>query len=1323
MKSLRFKLKKNKKEIFEVLCIKDINKKVKEPLSIKDKETEFNLVLILKSLNYILCHTSRSLLSNSDSSKQELNFLDIRDYLNKFNSKPYYKYKIVPLLEILNELYLKTKKEKAFIDIAKEMNEKVTEKKRITDIQIDCLNYMLIMNYERLLLLDNDVYDLFLYLKDIISFLTENYKYLYEYFLLIQLHTFNVIGAQKLKETQKINDKKKYIHTKFTKILFDIVFKTNNDTLLELAFILFCQYYLYFKDNSFAFAPLQKWVFLILKLLKGKIKFIYNENKENEYYSLSNIIHMKYYLGEIERNKKRKKPPENSRISVVSVENLHYSQTLLPNIKITDKYEAASNYLKDNTNEIYPKELSLPKGPSEIFFINLFKYNENEKENIKKNKDYFNNIRNEIIQGALAIVERILKFKYQKDNYAECNEQYFFKKLFDEVMKLFLKKDELHLIKRCLNCFGSILLKQPKIIIDSIPKIIKRISDNPINVNLENMVNQLNYFFKNCNTIFKQAFDNNDAEIIKKYNIITNNYSIMVNIVLLNPIIFKLRALKGNSNKSYHEKFNDNFNSLRNNYYIFCSSLLHNYLLLNNSIMTLYTETIINFYTENSPSDLLRKYLIKIITKIYEEKILKRIFRNLLIDKIGNLKLKTLFYILRYISSERNIKNNFIYLIRFLEQNNNIKISDVSKLFDFLEKHLINKDTKFYFIDFYKEKTSSKSVNTEFNDDENDNVEIYDTLNPKSNEKIFKYIIKIIFQCINESKEMDDIANIHKILLMLFINLVPLEQENIICLLSFLIEYLKNITQMINIQGHKIWQNYFKQYLEILNYVNLYINNNFKEENNIDKNYIHILINSYNTIILMLFKLIPNNLSSKEYNILNIIPIIYSYLLTLNNLYSFNDKENKDSEINTNTNITNSNNNKNISIELLNILNKYLINNKPKSQSAFNSCSISLYYIFYYIKNISKKEYFDIIYNIIIRSLNFDDFKYENNVINAANFILIKLCVKILFEEKDYITKEEEESLSFYDTKYQFIQKLHCLMKKIIKDNNDSNSNNVSGSINNDESKIDESISILKEMDNESKIELINKYFIFSSDSNFININLENHIKTDENKEEIIEKYKETKDVVNIKYKKWLVFIEKLLNSKSKKTKPNDANENIDALLNSSFSFSENKPIHFINIIKSLEIDNNDLKLFTDFLSILGNIIVKEKEVFLQKENVFENIIYKFDKFYIHGVVFVLIKKEFKMSDKYINFNGNFIVYIKPLSLKGIYLIKIIKNSDFKMKNNNAFKLLTQIDQDFNKVFSDFIILDTNNEKQINYFFNLIEMVFNYGFLEEQINL
>ena len=56
------------------------------------------------------------------------------------------------------------------------------------------------------------------------------------------------------------------------------------------------------------------------------------------------------------------------------------------------------------------------------------------------------------------------------------------------------------------------------------------------------------------------------------------------------------------------------------------------------------------------------------------------------------------------------------------------------------------------------------------------------------------------------------------------------------------------------------------------------------------------------------------------------------------------------------------------------------------------------------------------------------------------------------------------------------------------------------------------------------------------------------------------------------------------------------------------------------------------------------------------------------------------------------------------------------------MKNSVPFKLLTQIDQDFNKIFNNNIILDTNDKKQIDYFYNIIEMIFNYSFLEEQIN-
>ena len=48
MKTLKNKLKKSKKDSYELLTIKEINKKVKEPISIKDKEKEkeieYNLV-------------------------------------------------------------------------------------------------------------------------------------------------------------------------------------------------------------------------------------------------------------------------------------------------------------------------------------------------------------------------------------------------------------------------------------------------------------------------------------------------------------------------------------------------------------------------------------------------------------------------------------------------------------------------------------------------------------------------------------------------------------------------------------------------------------------------------------------------------------------------------------------------------------------------------------------------------------------------------------------------------------------------------------------------------------------------------------------------------------------------------------------------------------------------------------------------------------------------------------------------------------------------------------------------------------------------------
>ena len=1314
MKTLKNKLKKSKKDSYELLTIKEINKKVKEPISIKDKEKEkeieYNLVLILKSLNNNICNPL-NLMSSIETLKNELNFLDIETYLNQFRSKPYYKYKIYPLLEFLKELFLKSKKQKGFLHIVKDMNIIITEENKITDRQIDRLNYMLIFQYEKLLLLDNEIYDIFIYLKDIFPYLKHDYKYLLEYYLLIELHTFLLLNKQKIKDTSKLNNSEKKKNVSITKILFDIIYKTNNTFLIELAFMAFCQNYLHFRDNSFVFVPVNKWVFLILKLLSDEIKIEFDDSKDKDYYNLSKLLDSKYKAGENERNQKREKSPENIRKSILSAKEMTNIQriSIPPNLKLNEKSENASEYLEDKTYETYPDDIGLPRGISENFIINLYKYDQSEKENIKNKKEnYNNNQKLEIIQGALIIADKIIKFDYSGKEYADYDEKYFCVRLLNVIMKLYLKINDFHIIKRCLSCFGSILLKYPYCIIDYIPKIIIRLSENALSGKTENLVNQLNYFFQNCSTIFQKAYETNNKELVRIINKITKDSLMMRAIVLLNPFIFKLNIIKPNVSKSFHEKINSNIQTLKTNYFIFCSSLVYNNLILNNYMLTIYIEVIIIYFVEKSTQDMIRKYMIKIITKIYRDKLLTRILNFLLVDEKGNLKLKTLFYILRYISSDKYNKNNLPFLIKFLEKNNKINTSSSSKILQFLSKHIINKETKFYFVDFYKDKNLTSSPKSELNNDENEYVEIYDTLNPKTNIKIFTYIMKIFFHCISEAKEFDDISHIHKILSMIFVNMATLEQNNILKLFEYLSDYLNNLAQKITVEGHKIWQNYFKQYLEIINYANSYINikNNYFKDENIDKKYIESLINSYNKIILNLFKLIPNNLSSKEYEILNMIPIIYSHLLTLDNLTRINNKEKK--EISDNDENENKTPN-----ELLNILKNYLATNKLKTQTTIYSCNISLFYFFYYIKNISKKEFFKTIYNIIIKLLNIDEFKYENTFINAANYILVKLCVKILYEEKEYIAQGEVDTSS-YDKKYQLIDKLHGLIKNNINDDKIS----IINSINPDDSLREDNCNLV-EQSLERRIELINKYINFTPNSNYININIDKNNNLDEIKDIKIEKYKETKDIISCRYQKWLIFIEMLSNSKTKKNESNDINDNIDFLLNSSFSFSENKPIHFISIIKSTELEKKDIKFFSNFLAILGNIIINGNEIVLKNENIFENNIFKFDKM-MHGVVFVLTKQYFEQLDAH--FSCNFIVFIKPLNFKGLYLIKIEKKSDFKMKNNSAFKLLTQIDNDFNKMFSDFIMLDTSNQQQIYYFYNLIEMIFNYSFLEEQIN-
>ena len=196
------------------------------------------------------------------------------------------------------------------------------------------------------------------------------------------------------------------------------------------------------------------------------------------------------------------------------------------------------------------------------------------------------------MQGALIIADKIIKFTYDDKEYIDYDENYFCIRLFSEIIKLYTTIDEIHFIKRCLSCLSTILLKCPHYVIDYIPKIIIRLSENALSGKIENLVSQLNYFFESCNTIVEKAFSDNHTELINKINKISKNNSMMRSIVLLNPFIFKLKALRLNSSKS-HEKIVTGIQSLISNYFIFCTTLVYNNLIVSNFIMSIYIEVII----------------------------------------------------------------------------------------------------------------------------------------------------------------------------------------------------------------------------------------------------------------------------------------------------------------------------------------------------------------------------------------------------------------------------------------------------------------------------------------------------------------------------------------------------------------------------------------------------------------------------------------------------------------------------------------------------------------------------------------------------------
>ena len=89
-----------------------------------------------------------------------------------------------------------------------------------------------------------------------------------------------------------------------------------------------------------------------------------------------------------------------------------------------------------------------------------------------------------------------------------------------------------------------------------------------------------------------------------------------------------------------------NFSSLLNNSFNFFSFFVNGYFLENN-ILPSFVEADLIYLIMKYPTLYFRKYLAKVINKIYIEHVLINIYKNLLTDEFNNLKYKSLFFIVR----------------------------------------------------------------------------------------------------------------------------------------------------------------------------------------------------------------------------------------------------------------------------------------------------------------------------------------------------------------------------------------------------------------------------------------------------------------------------------------------------------------------------------------------------------------------------------------------------------------------------------------------------------------------------------------------------
>ena len=81
--------------------------------------------------------------------KQEINIPALEDYFEQFQDKPYYKIKIEPILDVIKSYFILSKQEKGFIRAIKSIQASLNKNKKITDNQIDIINYILINRFQK----------------------------------------------------------------------------------------------------------------------------------------------------------------------------------------------------------------------------------------------------------------------------------------------------------------------------------------------------------------------------------------------------------------------------------------------------------------------------------------------------------------------------------------------------------------------------------------------------------------------------------------------------------------------------------------------------------------------------------------------------------------------------------------------------------------------------------------------------------------------------------------------------------------------------------------------------------------------------------------------------------------------------------------------------------------------------------------------------------------------------------------------------------------------------------------------------------------------